>query len=337
MSCSIQVLCSSLEPAHVLRVGLRVMLLKDGGVLGQESCLLLLDDGSLAALFLLLKLLLGKLSLSLLLVDSELLLPESLDFALVFQLTHAASLSVHLLKSVILCELLHQLALEFLLHAFLFLGALSLESELVLACSLEFLADAHSLISLCTFLRLCGLFSLLHIEVVSELLLEHLLGSSLLLFGGELLEDLIANSLGFLLHSLDLILTSLLLLSIPSDHLVLVLVHFALAFQECSFLVLRKNHISLTLLFLLLDDAVLFVVFLDHALNDGINLLFLSQVLLVSLLTSNVRIIDLLLDLTLVHLKVFKLSLILRAFHLVANILVLEHGYVNGSVLLLQS
>jgi len=86
-----------------------------------------------------------------------------------------------------------------------------------------------------------------------------------------------------------------------------------------------------------LDDAVLFVVFLDHALNDGINLLFLSQVLLVSLLTSNVRIIDLLLDLTLVHLKVFKLSLILRAFHLVANVLVLEHGYVNGSVLLLQS
>ena len=65
-----------------------------------------------------------------------------------------------------------------------------------------------------------------------------------------------------------------------------------------------------------MNDAVLFVVFLDHALNDGINLLFLSQVLLVSLLTSNVRIIDLLLDLTLVHLKVFKLSLILLAFHL---------------------
>ena len=97
-----------------------MVLLKDGSVLGKQSLLLFFDDGALAGLFLLFKLLLGSLGLSLGLVDCQLLLPEALDLALMLLFAHAASLSVHLLQSIVLCELLHQLALEILFHAFLF-------------------------------------------------------------------------------------------------------------------------------------------------------------------------------------------------------------------------
>ena len=235
-------------------------------------------------------------SLALSLVDDELLLPQTLDFALVFQLAHAASLSIHLLKSVILCEFLHQLALELFLHAFLLFSPLGLESELVLAGGLELFTDAHAFLSLGSLLGLSGLFTLLYIQVVSELLLEGLFGSPLLLLASQFLEDLVADGLGLLLHRLDFILSGLLLLSVPAHHLVLILVHLALALQQGSLLVLRQNHVSLTLLFLLLDNAGLFVVFLDHALNDGIDLLLLSEVLFVGLLARNVGIVDLLLD-----------------------------------------
>jgi len=50
------------------------------------------------------------------------------------------------------------------------------------------------------------------------------------------------------------------------------------------------------LLFLLLDDAGLLVVFLDHTLDNSIDLLLLSQVLLMSLISGDIGIIDLLLN-----------------------------------------
>lgn len=53
-------------------------------MLGQKSLLLLFDDIALTDLFLFLKLLLDKLSLALLLVDDELVLPKALDLSLVF-------------------------------------------------------------------------------------------------------------------------------------------------------------------------------------------------------------------------------------------------------------
>ena len=280
---------------------------------------------------------LGNLRFSLSLIDGKFLLPQTLDLALMFQLTHAAPLSIHLLQSIILCELLHQLALELLFHAFLFLSTLSLESELVLAGGLELFTDAHAFLSLGSLLGLSGLFALLYIQVVSELLLEGLFGSPLLLLARQFLEDLVADGLGLLLHRLDFILSGLLLLSIPAHHLVLILVHLALALQQSSLLVLRQNHVSLTLLFLLLDNAGLFVVFLDHALNDGIDLLLLSEVLFVGLLARNVGIVDLLLDRALVRLQVLQLLLVLGSLVLVANLLVLEHGDIDLGVLLLKT
>ena len=107
------------------------MLLKDSSVLSQESGLLFLDNIALSYFLLSFEFLLCSFSLALSLVNDELFLPQTLDFALVFQLAHAASLRIHLLESVVLCELFHQLALELFLHAFLFLGTFSLESKLI--------------------------------------------------------------------------------------------------------------------------------------------------------------------------------------------------------------
>lgn len=261
-----------LESAHVLAVSLRVVLLEDGGVLGQETLLLLLDDGALTNFFLLLELLLGLLESALLLVDSQLFLPQALDFALVLQLAHASSLSVHLLQSLVLCELFHQLALELFLHTFLLLCALGLESELVLTGSLEFLSNADTFLGFSPLLGHGSLFALLDVEFVSELLLEGLLGSSLLLFSRQLLEDFFTSCFDGALHLAKLLSTFLLLLSVTSDHLIFVLLHLFLALKESALFILRENHVSLGLLFLLLDDAHLFVVFVDHALDDGVNL-----------------------------------------------------------------
>ena len=207
-------------------------------MLSQESGLLVCDNIALSSLLLSFEFLLCSFSLALSLVDDELFLPQTLDFALVFQLTHAASLRIHLLESIVLCEFLHQLALELFLHAFLFLGTFSLESKLVLTSGLKFLTNTDALLSLCSLLSLGSLLRLLHVQVISQLLLEHFLSGTLFLLRGKLPEDLVTDGFSLLFHRLDFVLSGLLLLSVPSDHLVFILVHLPLAFQESTFLVL---------------------------------------------------------------------------------------------------
>ena len=214
------------------------MLLKDCSVLSQESGFFFCDYVALSDLLLSFEFLFLSFSLALSLVDDELLLPQTLDFALVFQLTHAASLCIHLLKSVILCEFLHQLALELFLHAFLFLGSFSLESKLIFTSGLKLLTNTDALLSLCSFLSLSSFLSLLHVKVIPQLLLECFLGSTLLLFSSKFLEDLVTDSFSLLFHCLDFVLSGLLLLSVPSDHLVFILIHLPLAFQEGTLLIL---------------------------------------------------------------------------------------------------
>ena len=99
-------LSSSLESANVLGACLGMVLKQDCLMLGQKSLLFLFDDATLTLFFCCLEVLLGLLGLALGLVDSELFLPQTLDFPLVFKLTHASSLGVHLLKSVIFCKFL---------------------------------------------------------------------------------------------------------------------------------------------------------------------------------------------------------------------------------------
>ena len=83
-----------------------MVLKQDRLMFGQQALLLLFDDGTLTLLFGSFEFLLGLLGLALGFVDSELLLPQTLDFPLVFKLTHTSSLGIHLLQSVVLCELL---------------------------------------------------------------------------------------------------------------------------------------------------------------------------------------------------------------------------------------
>jgi len=301
-------------------------------MLGKETLLLHLDDIALATLLLSLELLLLKLCITLGLVDDEFLLPQALDLTLVLQLTHAALLSIHLLQALVLRELLHQLALELFLHADLFLGALGLEPELVLTSRLELFSNADALLSLGPLFVLSRLFTLLNVQLVAKLLLELLLGSPLFLLSSELLEDAVTNGLCFFLHRLDLVLTCLLLLGVPAHHLVFVLVHLTLAFHQRALLVLRKDHVGLRLLFLLLDDAGLFVVLFNHALDNRVNLTLLPHVLVVSLLAEKRCVVDLFLDFALVVAQLIKFALILAALKLVANLLVLQHRHVDLGV-----
>ena len=148
------------------------MLLEDGGVLGQQPLLLLLDDLALTTLLLRLELRLGHLSRALCFVNDELLLPQALDLALVFQLAHAALLSIHLLQALILRELLHQLSLELVLHALFLSSSLLLESHLELLSSLQLLSDAHTLLCLCTLLGQGCFFCLLNVKFIPEVFLE---------------------------------------------------------------------------------------------------------------------------------------------------------------------
>jgi hypothetical protein len=328
--------CASAESTHILGVSLGVVLLQNGGVLGQQTRLLLFDDLALALLFALFEFLLGCLGLALRLEDDQLLLPKAFDLPLVFQLAHPSSLSIHLLQTLVLRELFHQLALEFFLHAFLFFLPLLLKSELVLACSLQFLSDAHSLLSFGPFLGLCGLLALLDVEVVSELLLEGLLGGALLLLDGQLLEDGIANGFGFLLHGLDLVLSGLLLLGISAHHLVLVLVHFGLPFQKSPLFVNGQDHVRLGLFFLLLDDARLLVVFFNHALHHGVHLGLFLEVLFVRLLAQEGGIVDLSLDLAFVFAQLVQFALVVLPFNLVPDFFVLQHRDVDRGVLFLR-
>ena len=128
----------------------------------------------------------------------------------------------------------------------------------------------------------------------------------------------------------------MLLLGVPAHHLVLVLIHFFLALEESSLLVLRQDHICLRLLLLLLDDASLLIVFLDHALHDSIDLGFLFKVLLMSLLTKNGSIIDLLLDVALVIEQLIEFLHPGVSLELIADFFVLKHGHIHLSVLLLH-
>lgn len=101
---------------------------------------------------------------------------------------------------------------------------------------MEFFSDADTLLGLSPLFSLGCFFTLLHIEIVAKLLLELLLGSTLLLLVGQFLEDAFTNDLSLLFHLLDLILTSLLLLGVATDHFIFVLIHLRLAFQKCALL-----------------------------------------------------------------------------------------------------
>jgi hypothetical protein len=135
----------------------------------EESLLLHFHDQHLVALCLLLQSSLLQFDLALHPVHSQLLLPQLLDLPLMLGLPHPSFLLVHLLQSLVLRKLLHQLHLELVLHSFLFRLSFFLQSPLVLLCINQLLLDsfpvpapqtpastAHSSDSPCTPSRPCA-------------------------------------------------------------------------------------------------------------------------------------------------------------------------------------
>ena len=166
--------------------------------------------------------------------------------------------------------------------------------------------------------------------------MEQFLGGSLLLLRRQLLEDLVANGLSLLLHGKDFVLSLLLLLGVPAHHFVLISIEFLLALKQGALLVLGENHISHRLFLLLLDDASLLVVLLDHALHDSVHLRFLLQILLVCLRSLHIRVIDLPLNRLLVVEELAQLFGIALTFDLVSNLLVPQHSYIDLCIVFLK-
>lgn len=224
--------------SFVLLHSLWVILLQDCGVLSEECPFLFFDNSSDSLLFCLLGILLLHFQLSLSLIDSQLLLPEALDFALVLLFAHAASLSVHLLQAFVLGELFHQLALELVFHALLLGCSLSLKLQLEVLRRLQFLAHSDTLFSLSSLLGPRGSLSLLHVELVPKIFLKLVLSSARVFFFLELLENLLAGFFSLLFECGQLILPLLLLSCVTPDHLVLEALHLCLSLLECPLLVM---------------------------------------------------------------------------------------------------
>jgi len=165
-----------------------VVLLEDHLMLGQESLLLQLHNGHLSELLVLLGNSLLFLDFTLGVVDHKSVLPEALDFAFVFQLTHASLLGVHLLETLVLGKLLHQFLLELVFESELLSGTLSLKAGLEFLGSLELFT--HSVLSgdISTLLSKGGLFLLLNVQFVSEVLLEFLFKTTLFFLSSQLHE-----------------------------------------------------------------------------------------------------------------------------------------------------
>lgn len=210
-------------------------------------------------------------------------MPEALDFASVLQLAHTTLLRIHLLETLVLCKLLHQLLFEFVFHAALFCSTLGLQAHLEIFCLLQLLLVTFALFSLSSFLGHGCLFAFLEIKFIAKIFLEFLFSSALHLFSFQFFENGVTGFFSSVLGSLDLVKAILLLFSVLADHFVFVSLHFLLASLECSLFVDREDHVGLSLLHLKSSNAGHFAIFINHALDYIVNLILFLFVLFVSL------------------------------------------------------
>ena len=251
------------------------MLAKKSLLLGCDNILLILLLGLLLSSLLPFLLSLGT-------IDRKLLLPQLLDVALVLQFAHSSFLRVHLLKTLVLGELLGHLDLEILFHAALLRLPLGLELKLIVLGSLQLMQLTKALVLSFTLGLACALFSLLDLQVIAQVFDVLLLGTSLGFLKSELLEDSLTLGLSLILESLKVICTLLLLASITAHQLLFVLIELLLSLDQGLLLIEGENHILLALLLLNLVDSDHFVVLVNHLVNDGVDLLTLLDILLVS-------------------------------------------------------
>ena len=254
---------------------------EDFGVLAKQSLLLGSDDILLIRFLVLLLSSLLPFLLSLDTIDRKLLLPQLLDVALVLQFAHSPFLCVHLLEALVLGELLRHLDLEFLFHATLLRLPLGLELQLIVLGSLQLMQLTKAFRLSFTLGLACALFGLLNLKIVSQVLDVLLLRTSLGFLESELLEDSLTLLLSHILEGLQVIGTLLLLTSIAAHKFFLILVELCLSLDQGLLFVERENHVLFALLLLNLVDSDHFVVFINHLVNDGVDLITLFDVLLV--------------------------------------------------------
>ena len=111
----------------------------------------------------------------------------------------------------------------------------------------------------------------------------------------------------------------MLLGSVPTHHFIFVTLHLSLAPLEGTFLVGRQNHVCLRLFLFLEHNTAHFVVFIDHALDDSVNLLTLPLVLFASFFPKPLIRLDLRLDLGFVCFELLEGLLVLLTFLLLGD------------------
>jgi hypothetical protein len=117
------------------------------------------------------------------------------------------------------------------------------------------------------------LLEFLHVQLVSQVLNVLVVRTAFLFFGLEPLEDLLSSCLGLGFLRLDLCLTSFLLLGITLEHLRLIFFHLLLFSLKLTLFLHTLDHIQFCLLLLHFDESNHLLIFVNHFLNDFINLI----------------------------------------------------------------
>jgi hypothetical protein len=178
------------------------------------------------------------------------------------------------------------------------------------------------------------LFFLLHIKLIAQPFLELLLSSAGFLLHGQLLKESFTRGFGLSLHALNLVLSILLFGGVTADHLVFVLLELVLARDERSLLIMGEDHISLRLLFFLLNNAAEFLVLLNHFLDNSVHLFLLSDVLRERFSPHSFLLLDLALNKLLVSYEVICLVSDKVAVVSVLVLLNFQVGCIDGGILL---
>lgn len=217
-------------------------------------------------------------------------------------LSHSSSLCVHLLESFVLRKLLGHLAFELVLHSLFFCESFGLEFHLVIFGSLQFLFLSVSFFPFCLFCSPGSLLLLLHLKIVTHVLDILVFSSACSFLGSQLLEYRISLRFSRLLHGLQLVRPLLLLALELFNKLIFILFKLPLSFEQCVFLINRQNHVLFALLLLHFVDSHHFMVFLNHFIDYGVDLVTLFNVLKLSLLSEHFLLLHLVLD-SFLHIK----------------------------------
>ena len=129
----------------------------------------------------------------------------------------------------------------------------------------------------------------------------------------------------------------MLLIGVPSDHLILVALHLFLSTLLGSFLLNTQYHVSLGLLHFKLLNTSHFSIFIDHTLYHVVNLFLLLLVLLIRFFLYFLAFRDLFLKHLLSLSLLFYLLGLSFTFYLLLNFFVAQHDTLYLSVVLLKT